>query len=251
MSAEKHEFAVYKAGLMQDVGIRKDDFEWWIDDADMCHRIAKILRMKIGDTVTFFDRFMHAQCQLQEIKSKRLIVMHVVMCAKNVILAPAVTCVLPLLKRDDLEQAVYLLAELGVSDIQLVITNKSVHAWNKEKDLERLERIMVAAAEQSKQFAMPVLRAPITFELWCEMAAKQNAIKIYFDMHGEPLLHYLAQHEKHATASYTLMMGPEGDLTAREKEAIQHVGFSFCKLTPTTLRAVHALCVGVGAFRSL
>jgi len=47
------------------------------------------------------------------------------------------------------------------------------------------------------------------------------------------------------------MIGPEGDLTAQEKELLKERGVQFLRLTPTILRAQQAVVVAMGIFRSL
>lgn len=47
-----------------------------------------------------------------------------------------------------------------------------------------------------------------------------------------------------------LMVGPEGDLIP-EKKLLVHAGFTFCSLTPTVLRSVQAIALGLGMFRSV
>lgn len=251
MNTEKHEFALYFAGLSQAIAAIHQKDDWFVDDEILCHRVSKILRLEGGDELVFFDREMNARCMLRMMQGKRRIVFQLLTKEKNAVLVPRVTCVLPLLKRDDFESAVYMLAELGVNDIQLVLTEKSVRSWGKEKEYERLERIIIAAAEQSKYFAMPIIHAPILLDKLCVPLQKNNAVKIYFDGEGEPLLHQVNRVARSASKDYILMVGPEGDLTANEKQLMRDVGFAFCRLTPTTLRAVHAVCLGVGVFRSL
>ena len=45
-------------------------------------------------------------------------------------------------------------------------------------------------------------------------------------------------------------VGPEGDLTLEEKAYLKQLGFVFCALTPTVLRAQQAVALGLGVLRS-
>ncbi len=62
---------------------------------------------------------------------------------------------LPLLKKIALEEALYACVELGAHSVQLVITNKSQHTWVDLKKWCACNEFMIAAAEQSKNFAFP------------------------------------------------------------------------------------------------
>ncbi|MCX5924907.1 MAG: RsmE family RNA methyltransferase [Candidatus Dependentiae bacterium] len=250
MNRAKHEFSLHLGSLSQLLKSINQGLEWSIDDETLHHRISKVLRLIEGDTVILFDRLINAQCLIRAMHGKKRIVFQLLVKEKNTILVPHITCVLPLLKRDDFESALYMLAELGVNSVQLVTTDKSVRSWG-DKERERVERILIAAAEQSKHFAMPLINAPIALQEFCVASSKVVAAKIYFDVEGESLLYHLNKNTSVKPEQCMLMVGPEGDLTVDEKVMVQQTGFAFCKLTPTTLRAVHAVCLGVGAFRSL
>ncbi|MEI6101640.1 MAG: nickel insertion protein [Eubacteriales bacterium] len=73
---------------------------------------------------------------------KKRIVFQLLVKEKNTTLVPHITCVLPLLKRDDFESALYMLAELGVNSVQLVTKDKSVRSWG-DKERERVEQILL------------------------------------------------------------------------------------------------------------
>lgn len=251
----KHEFALYVKAVSATLKVLSKGSLFTIEDDALCHRISNVLRLQVNDTVILFDRSINAHCAISAIQGKRKIVFELLSKENNNYILPKITCVLPLLKRDNLEEALSVLAELGVNAIQLVITDKSIKSWGKEKDIERIERIVVAAAEQSKCFIMPEIKAPLLLEDFCAQSLSQESINIYFDAQGEPLLQCMnkgfVSDDQIQQQSFVLMVGPEADLTISEKELVRKNGFIFCKLTPTVLRAVHAVCVGVGAFRSL
>lgn len=251
----KHEFALHIKELSDTLAALNKGALFTIDDDVLCHRMSNVLRLQANDKVVLFDRFVNAHCCISAIQGKRRVVFELLFKENNCAVLPMITCALPLLKRDDFEEALSILAELGVNTIQLVITDKSVKSWGKDKELERLERILVAAAEQSKCFAMPQIKAPLLLEDFCAEYADKESVKIYFDAQGESLVSCmnksLAVSDQVKQQVFVLMVGPEGDLTSSEKERVRKAGFVFCKLTPTVLRAVHAVCVGVGAFRSL
>jgi len=251
--AEKHEFAFYVptlSGLIKNV---IDETECSIDDEMLQQRLDKVVRLQVGDSVILFDDVIHAFCIIKQFVGKRRLIFILKSKHRNKPSLPSVMCVLPLLKKDDFESAIYLLAELGVTTIQLVATEKVTRVWGKEKEFERLSRITIAAAEQSKSFFIPQIKPPVSLEqlLVSIKNVGTKAVRIFFDPEGKPLLYFLNKYVDDRESFFVLMVGPEGDLTGHEKKMIKDAAFEFCVLTPTTLKAVHALCLGVGAFKSL
>lgn len=247
--ASKHEFALHLAELSKIVA--RDTVS--LHDHEAILRITTILRLQPGEIIILFDKAVHARCRLRSV-SKKSLEFELLEKKENTVLLPKATCLLPLLKRDDLETALYAAVELGASVVQLVVTEKVQRAWGGAKEFERLQRIMIAAAEQSKNFALPELHAPIVLEQALENVNKQSAkfkaVKLLFDLGGKSALsvmHELAA-EKHA--EIILLVGPEGDLTDIEKQLAAQQGFVTCTLTPTILRAVSAFALGLGLIRS-
>src|SRR5204863_10150676 len=79
-------------------------------------------------------------------------------------MSPKITVFLPALKKDALETALYQLTVLGINHIQLYTSSKAYRESISPTFKERWQRIMIAAAEQSKQLVLPILSSPITFE---------------------------------------------------------------------------------------
>jgi RsmE family RNA methyltransferase len=150
-----------------------------------------------------------------------------------------------LLKREALEQAIYSAVELGVNKVQLLITEKVQRNWQ-VKELERLKHIMIAAAEQSKCFAIPQLLEPVPL-----LDVPLSGSTVFFDPEGEALADVLIKdlYQKQID-SLTVVIGPEGDLTESEKFYLQKQQALFICLTPTILRAQQAVALGVGILRS-
>lgn len=219
-----------------------------IQEPESLRRITSILRLREGEFVHLFNRTESLHGKVLAI-GKRSLDVHVQERELIVPLKPSLTVLLPTLKKDDLEAALSSMCALGATTVQFVETEKVQHTWRFEREKDRFERVMIAAAEQSKQLALPTLRAPVSLEKACaELDAKVH--KIFFDPEGQPLLTVMQNLAKSGGAC-ALLVGPEGDLTDAEKAFIQKQGFVFCALTPTILRACDALALGAGVVRSL
>lgn len=247
---ERHEFAIYYPLLSFQIKNIANSELLKITDLAIINRITGILRLRPGEEVLFFDDKLSAHCCLHSVNKKELLCT-ILAQHKHHALKPALTVILPLLKKDDFETALYSLVELGATTIQLVTTEKTQRAWGADKELERCHRIMIAAAEQSKNFALPELMPPISLKTYLPKIADQSIPKIYFDPQGKAPFEILRILTEKKASHYVLMVGPEGDLTIPEKDLLLSQSFQFCQLTPTVLRSVSAIAVGVGMIRSI
>lgn len=246
-----HEFAIYIdqfSSLISSVALEGNLV---VDDQDVYHRITRVLRLHKNESCVLFDRFMHGSFLIKDFQGKTRIIGTLMSKKVNHILSPEIVFILPLLKREDLDLALYSLVEVGVNRIQLVITEKVQRSWRGEKEHDRLQRVMIAAAEQSKNFVFPDLLLPVAFDHVIEKMKGQESSFIFFAPDGDSLHDVIHVLEKQQTKKITLMVGPEGDLTSIEKSALKKNGVHFCALTPTILRAWQAAALGSGVFRSM
>lgn len=224
-----------------------------IRDADILHRIIKVLRASLHEQFVFFDRAHHGLVQIVQI-SKKDITVQVLSFQVNIESANQLTFLLPLLKKEALEEAVYSLSEIGAAAIQLVVTQKSRQKLLHEKEFERLQHIVVSAAEQSKNYIYPDLFAPKKLHDLMQIA-DSSALKIVFDGEGKSffdLREQLGFHRVKSTgqgSKLIALVGPEGGLTDEEINIVAQLSFFSCRLTSTTLRAVQAVAVGAALLK--
>ena len=220
-----------------------------IDDRVLCHRIGNVLRLNKGESFTLFDSHKHMTFDIEDVNDRKLrAIVRSYEC--NTVFSPHVTFLLPILKKEAFQEALYALTELGANEVQLIITKKTQRAWGDQKEQERTERIMQAAAEQSKNFAFPKVLDPVPLETAIG-ATHRDAIRIFFDPEGCSLNNVITSINTSLSTRIVLLIGPEGDLTGDEKAYLNSNGFIFCRLTKSILRAQQAVAVSLGAIRSL
>jgi 16S rRNA (uracil1498-N3)-methyltransferase len=204
--------------------------------------------LNIDDLCIFFDKQSKIAGTIATADKKRVVI--VIQSQEKITpLKPTIIFLLPLLKRDDYETALYALTEIGVNIIQPIFTQKTAHQWNR-RDNDRAERILIGAAEQSKNFAYPELADPILLDTALQKYAAAP-IKIFFDPLGKPFFEVAQIVHSKNISQLLLLIGPEGDLNAEEKKITHTHGFIFCALTPTIMRATQAASLGAGFIRSL
>jgi 16S rRNA (uracil1498-N3)-methyltransferase len=242
MPNEKHNFALYFANLSCSDNAK----ELIVTDLDLVHRVTKVLRIKEGGEVTLFNTKINALGTLSKI-TKKTFTLSIIAVGRNESLTPKVTVALGVLKKEHFEIALYNCVELGASNIQPIIFKKSV---SQKLNTERLQRVLVSAAEQSKNFYFPAWQQPISFTEFAD-GINESSQYIYCDISGDPMLDVVQQIKQQATSEIVLIIGPEGDLTSDEKDILKQKNVLFMQLTPTVLRSVQATAVALGSLRSL
>lgn len=228
----KHLFAVHVAEL-------------GVADSALFHRCKNVLRLKPGQQVLLFDDNHQALATI-EAYSKKAVAVSLEGKKSLACIKPEIHWLLPLLKREAFEQALYSLCEMGVTSIYPVRTSKASRQWGTEKDFARARTIMIAAAEQAKQFVIPTIH-PVGELLNWQKEESDRSTRLFFDPTGMPLKQML---ESSLVGPIYGSVGPEGDLTVEEKSYVKEQGFVFCALTPTVLRAQQAVALGLGVLRS-
>lgn len=243
----KHVFAFYHKHLSSQTKLLHQGELFSYKDATLWNRLIRVVRLQPGDSFILFDQEINVTLQAtpETIENKRIISGIIQTKEKNRSIDPSITLLLPILKKEAFEYALYAATQMGVQTIQPVISNKSQTAL--PTSFDRIKSIMVAACEQSKQFIAPEIKDPLVLSQALELC--DTSQKIWFDEHGSSLNTLLTNypHEQ----AITLILGPEGGFTAEEQQAISKKDFAAYRLTPTILRSREALCVGLGIVRSL
>jgi len=251
MNNNKHLFAFYYAELSLLKQQLLPNAQLFLDDKELYHRIVKVLRIAPGEQITLFDRHINTITQLNTIDKKHFSIT-VISKDNNKLPHPSITMFVPILKKEALELVFYAMVEMGATEYQLVITQKAARAWGGPKEHERLQKIMIAAAEQSKNFALPITRSnpQVLTDVLSSLSITQGNF-IFLDPDGQLLIADLNNNTFKASLPYYLFFGPEGDLTSQEKKLLGQHKFQFYRLTPTILRSWQAASLGLGILRSL
>ncbi|MBM17743.1 MAG: hypothetical protein CL947_01585 [Epsilonproteobacteria bacterium] len=230
----KHQFAFYLEDITNFINSLK---LVTLRNKDLHHRLSRVVKLAAGDTFILFNTVSHVVCELLEY-TKQEVIIRIVAVKNNTIITPQIVYMLPLLKKEALQDAVYSLTEIGVNVIQLVVTQKSRQSIT-SKEFERLKKTIISAAEQSKNYVFPDLQEAVTLSLYVSNIAK-NSNKILFDVDGTS---FFTLRSELQNKDCCLMVGPEGGLVKDEIDLLKKNNFKLCLLTPTVLRAVQAVAV--------
>lgn len=245
----QHEFCFYSEAISRALHEKTAQDKITVTDEQVWHRLRYVIRAEPSMQLIMFDKNVVVRVILLFFETKNRLVLQLQQILKQPIIIPHVTLLLPLLKKEALADAFYTATELGAQSIQLVTTKTSQQAWHETRDFARYEKVMIAAAEQSKQFTLPTVYHPQPLHTALD-SLSTHAVRIHCDPQGAPLWDILGTIKQQGQTQIVVSIGPEGDLTPCERKLLYKNGFISCALTPTVLRATQALVVCLGAVRS-
>lgn len=206
------------------------------DEAKHC---TQVMRHREGDEIIVFNSIGDvAHARITTIKKnvvalECLNVEHIEQPAVRITLAPA------LIKADRWEWMIEKATELGVSEIQPLITERCVVKLSADdvvRKHDKWQRLVIKACKQSRRAWVPVLHPVRRLHDWCDMSAKTDLSLVAALEAKATAIKRVVEQSRAATAA-RLLIGPEGDFTPDELQHIITQGFTPITLGPLTLRA--------------
>ncbi len=228
-----------------------------VDDPDLVHQVANVLRMRKGEHINLFScppsvggMSLRVPEAIQSSSSRELTYEILELTKKSLLLKgiSEVTRPLPrrevhlyfsLLKGDHTELVLEKCTEIGVTHFHPVIFERS-----QIKDLSgnkrvRAERIIKEALEQSENIIMPVLHDVVASQDLKDI--ETPAFLAYERTSTSKNLHEVSLDKSKLVS---LFVGPEGGITDTEKEYLVSLGTDVVTLGHSILRAETACIVG-------
>lgn len=163
-------------------------------------------------------------------------------------LPPPFTIALSIFKFDRMEWAIEKCTELGVARIIPVIAARSEPhlVVAAAKRLERWQRIVRSASEQSRRISPPAVSEPL--KLNALHTATEGTRIVLSEIETEQTLRDAVPQD---VSSLTLAFGPEGGWKNAELEKFHTAGWTTASLGPTILRAETAVIAAVAVASSV
>lgn len=220
-------------------------------DADLFHQMTKVLRMQIGDIVTFMNLNQHQPpfyeyiYRVEKIDKKSITLILATQKENFNELSIEIELVLCLPNSTDklrfvMEKAV----ELGVKTVILVTSDHS--RLQQKLRSERLLSIVKEAAEQSERGQVPFVRVEGRLRQYLEKIDKKDIMNTFVAMErdGKSNVNDLISHKKPHLIS--IIIGPEGGFSDDEKLFITSAQFPIISLGERILRYETAAIVMLG-----
>ena len=208
-------------------------------------RHVRVLRLRIGDDVELFDGSGRvAQATIDSLGPP-------VVCSAA---APKVVdrqhtrvvLLLAIPKGATLDDCVRMATELGVDEVALVQTERTVPRWGQERArsrVERLTRIASEAAAQCERGDVPIIHEPRSLGAWIEQVPA-SASRVMFGARASERLDLSCTPEQVWCA-----VGPEGGFSDVERESFETAGFAVASLGRWVLRVDTAVAAALAMVR--
>lgn len=218
-------------------------------DSDTSRYVVKVHRLREGDALRLFDpeAALEAKATIQ-----RSQLPHIVVVVEQVSEAERhglpVTLLQAVGKGDKPEQVIRDATVLGAAAVVLVETDRTVARSRGEDRIKRHQRVAVEAARQCGRSDLPALHGPLPYEEALERTTSPHKLVFAWHPEARPLLVELAGWDPRE--ELTLLIGPEGGLSAAEVESAVRAGFRPVSLGPLVLRTETAATVSLGVLRA-
>ncbi|MGJ8671433.1 RsmE family RNA methyltransferase [Rubritalea sp.] len=201
---------------------------------DEAHHCVRVLRQKVGDWIVVFDgEGSSVKCQIVSADKSRVVLEpdgKVEMQARGLELH--LCQAIP--KAGNMELIVQKAVELGVASIQPLSTENTV-AKADAKKVQKLQRIALEACKQCGQNWLPEVSDAVSVKAWLEQRERHELeIVAALDPRSEDMATALSGSGTISSAS--LLVGPEGDFSQNEYDAVITSGFKPVSLGNIVLR---------------
>jgi 16S rRNA (uracil1498-N3)-methyltransferase len=202
-------------------------------DAASSRHVAGALRLRAGASVTLFNGSggeYPARIERVDRKAVSVRILDFVQAERESPLSVAMG--LAISRGERMDYAVQKTTELGVTEIYPLITERTgVRLQGERREKKRLhwQQIAVSACEQCGRNRLPLIHPLQPLDGW--LASAPGECKLVLHPHTDRGLDAIPQ-----PASVSLLIGPEGGLSAAELDAAQSAGFRSMRLGPRVMR---------------
>ena len=202
------------------------------DESKHC---VKVLRMQEGAAIELVNgKGLQAHCVLETAHAKRS-VLRVVTQIQHAPTPSLHIAMAPTKNLDRIEWFLEKATELGLSKLTFLLCE---HSERKQLNLERLEKIAVAAMKQSKRYFLPQIEPLVPFEAFVEKYPKG-----YFGHCEEGPKIGLAA----LLPDLPFLIGPEGDFSSKEIQLALQAGYQAVDMSAFRLRTETAALLATTA----
>lgn len=216
-------------------------------DESAARHVAKVLRLGNGATLRLFDGQGGEYPALIEEIGKREVIVALGEHAPIEVESPLmVTLAQGISKGERMDFTVQKAVELGVQRIVPLDTERSVvnlKGERRERKLEHWRGVIISACEQCGRNTLPELLPMQSLASWLE--TPQAGLPLLLDHRADSRIATLDKPQ-----ALTLLIGPEGGLSEKEREQAYAAGYTGLRLGPRVLRTETAALTALAAMQS-
>ncbi len=208
-------------------------------DGDESHHLARVLRLKAGDTVVAVDGSGRDYTVRLDTVSAEATGTIIGVTARDSESPFPITLVQGLPKGDKLETVIRAATELGVARVAPALTARTVVRLDPARAASRLARWQRVAREAAKQCGrsqLPEIEPPQPLAAWLMTPADAGMLRLcLWEEERGPLAKALDTLDATPTSAM-VVVGPEGGLTPDEVDAARRAGWRAVGFGPRLLR---------------
>ena len=210
------------------------------------HHWVRVLRAQVGaEAILFNGKGGEYEVTLHDIQKKSATVQVNSFNPDNRTPIYQVTLGQVMSKGDRMDYAIQKATELGVSSIQLLVSERCEMRLKYERDQKKIEhwqQVAIAACEQCGMNIVPQILQPLSLEEWLAQTSTIDATKLVL----APAKQNITFASPFPSAFY-LLIGPEGGLSEAEIQLSNQQGFKSWTLGKRILRTETAPVVALSA----
>ena len=214
------------------------------------YHLSRVLRAKPGMKIELMDGLGKVwSAVIEQISPEQVELGKLTLLSSDETKEARIDLILALCKTDKLEWILEKTTEIGVANIYLLITERSVlklPADRLQGRLDRWQKILSAASKQSRRLTLPHLHPPATMEALFPCLNTDLRLMLS-ERSDSPPLKALLRNQVWLSAS--LGIGPEGGWTSREEKLFCEAGFLFASMGQNILRTETAAIVATAILR--
>jgi 16S rRNA (uracil1498-N3)-methyltransferase len=227
-----------------------------LTDSELIHQLINVFRFKAGDKVILFDDSgFEYEAEITTISKKEISLKIIKADQKDLAQnnTKKVSLYLALIKKGNFELAVEKSTEIGVTEIHPIISERSE---KKDLNLERLNKIVKEASEQSGRVTLPEVFEITDLEKSVSQAVAEGKVCVTFHTDTTTSAKITQTNSLHLTQTnrsesclnnfegeVAAFVGPEGGWTEKEMELFKKNNFQIHSLGQNVLRAETAAIV--------
>jgi 16S rRNA (uracil1498-N3)-methyltransferase len=219
--------------------------------AQASEHVARVLRLAAGDPLTLFNGDGHDYPAIIEHAGKREVVVRVGDGQPTETESPLrLTLAQAVARGEKMDLIMQKATELGVVRIVPLLTERSevkLDASRAEKRLAHWRSVVASACEQSGRARLPEVLAAQPLQTWLDRLADDGALRLALLPDGTKN----ARDLRFGPAGGILVIGPEGGLGERDRQALTASGFAGLRLGPRILRTETAGMAALAALQAL
>jgi 16S rRNA (uracil1498-N3)-methyltransferase len=208
-------------------------------DKDESNHAVKVMRSRLNDKVAIINgKGVKAIGVITDLNAKKCKVTIDSKEQEAYTIAPITLAIAPTKSNDRMSVVLEKATEIGVDVIIPLVCKQNERS---KINLERWNRVVLAATKQSGRFWLPKINEPITVKEYTANCDTHNKVIAYCEDRPEANLLDVVDKSK----STAILIGPEGDFTEEEVKIAEANGFTRVNLGANRLRTETAGLVAV------